>query len=188
MADTQLVEYIGRQVNRVDDVLHTTRVWPMRGSVVEIPAKEVAFYLAHAKEWRVITPEEHASREVAREAASDNLDAVKAVWKDLTLEDLERIRDEIEAEIEVKRSAPVVEVEPVSGHAAPDASADDAASQGAQADRIQRIMAVIRDMDPNDDEQFTQNGSPRVPVVSDRVGFKASFDELGEAMELLNAG
>jgi len=186
--NTVLVEYVGRQKNRVDDVLKTRRVWAARGSALEIPAAEAGFYLMHPKEWQEITPEAYGKREAARNTAAGNVEAVKGVWKDLSIPDLHALRDEISAEIKARESAPVPKPPKAPTTDAPGSTADkDPASRDLAVARMNKIMAVVKDMDPNDPEQYAQQPkhAPRVGVVSDRVGEKVSAAEIAEALALI---
>lgn len=188
-ANTVLVEYLGRQKNRVDDVLKTRRIWPARGSALPIPANEAAHYLAHPKEWGEITPELYAARESAREAATGSVAAVKGVWKDLSIPDLIALRDEVDAEIKARESAPPAKAKTPTTDAPGSTTDTDPESRALAVDRMNKIMSAIKGMDPADPEHYAQKPThaPRVAVVSERVGAKVSAAEIAEAVALIEA-
>ncbi len=188
-----LIEYVGKQRNRADDVLKTPRIWEGPGSAVEVPASEKHAYLAHPGEWREISREDYSRRMKAREAFDAELEEFDDEIEDLTIPDLERLRDRVNTSIEKKQAAiraagatavdkppaPSSDQPPVGGK-----NADDA-SNAASMQRLIQIKAAIEDMDPKNDEHFSgQTGRPYVSAVSEVIGFKVTAQEIDDAMTL----
>lgn len=188
MSKTVLVEYIGRQKNRVDDVLHTNRIWELAGSILPIPAEEAPSYLRHALEWREISTEEASLRDQARGVVAERMAEIKSNWGAMTISDLEALKVDIDARIQEIRDVTVAQaiVAPPAPVNAPvinaaDTTSDDAATAAAAAEKLEKIMAVIKDMDRNNDEEWSNRG-PRVSVVSDRAGFPVRYEDVQLAM------
>lgn len=104
--ETKLIEYVGKQVNRIDDVLRTARIWPKPGSYLEIPAAEAFHYLAHPMEWRETTREELALRADAGAEAEANLTRVLKLADKLPAQALRAAAARlVEAAVEKERAA-----------------------------------------------------------------------------------
>lgn len=194
---TVLVEYIGKQKNRGDDVLNTPRVWPTPGSVVEMPEREAPHYLAHPGEWRTITPEELEQREAARDEVTKTVEALSTSWKSLPLKDLYALNDEIADEIDLREAE-----NRAKGAQAPEKVAEqdeapvstedgDDASKTAASERVQKVMSAIKQLDSNNEDHFAKAGpragSPKTAPVSEIAGFKVTAAEIDEANALLKA-
>lgn len=187
-----LIEYIGKQKNRQDDVLKTARVWKAAGDVIEVPDDQKHYYLLHPMEWRETTASEVDKREKARNSAAKNLKEIKDEWGKLTVADLEGIRDDITAEIIARKAAATKTQAPSAAAKASVASApqlhtgSDDVSKQASANRLLQIREAVKSLDPNDPEHYTgePNKRPRVDAVSEAVGFKVSKDEIEQAQTL----
>lgn len=187
-----LIEYVGRQRNRGDDVLKTGRVWKAAGDVVEVPEDQKHFYLKHPDEWRETSEEAVEKREAARLKAAKNLGEIRGEWEKLTVEDLEQIRDDLNAEIQRRKvesaKAPVVTAETKAKAASAPAlhTGKDEPSKQAAANRLLQVKAAIGSLDHNDPEHYTgePDKRPRVDAVSEAVGFKVSAEEIKAAQAL----
>lgn len=193
---TVLVEYIGKQKNRGDDVLNTPRVWPTPGSVVEMPEREAPHYLAHPGEWRIITTEELEQRDAARSEVEKTVQTLSTSWKSLPLEDLYALNNEIADEIDVREAelrakGAQAKAETPAQDEAPVSTGDgDDASKVAASERIQKVMAAIKQLDPNEKDNFAQSGprkgAPKTGPVSDLAGIDVTAAEIDEAQALLD--
>lgn len=182
-----LIQYIGRQKNRPDDVLKTQRKWKENGSVVEVDDTEAKHYLQHPMEWRSISKEDYASYEQRMEQAREASVHVTSKLAEYSLEQLMLMRGEFDAEVRRRQSklgAPVDQAVAVSASSEPVVMREEAATHQAAADRIAQIRTAISEMDQRDPEQFAKHPRPmwRVAAVSERVGFKVTQNEILEAM------
>lgn len=94
-----LIEYIGKQTNRVDDVLKTSRVWTKAGDVVDVPDVDKHHYLIHAGEWCEITPEEHQAKNAARLDIEARLSSMARIWGALSVPEIKALVARMEEEV-----------------------------------------------------------------------------------------
>lgn len=193
MSGNVLLEYIGRQLRRVDDVLHTKRIWDAAGSVLEVPENEALHYLQHPTEWRVVSREQVNNRLAARQAVEVSMSQVKSQWESLTIADLEQLRGDIDARIAILRAeadalAKAVATAPPADFVV-DTSTGNAGSNDIAIRRTKEIIAAIGELDPNDPDHYAKHPKkmPRVDAVSERVGFKVTGKEVSDAMDLMKA-
>lgn len=193
MSNMALIEYVGKQRNRPDDVLRTARMWKGAGDVVEVPEDQKHFYLAHPLEWRETTAAAVKKREDARLTAEKNLKDIKLSWGELTVADLDGIRDDINTEILARKkraaavpAAPPKDITDKAANAPPLHAGSDGASKQAAANRLIQIREAIKELDTNDPEHYTAepNKRPRVNAVTEAVGFKVTLEEIEQALEL----
>lgn len=191
-----LCQYIGKQLNRVDDTqLKTRRIWKEPGDALEISDIEAPHYLQHPGEWRAISHAEYAKHCAEREQIKETTGEIERKWGDLLLTDLYSMRAQLETEIKRRESASskTQTINPVQAEVA---SAEpvkfdpkDPATIEAAANRMSTIIKAIGTLDKNDPEDWAKTpfSGPRVPRVSEITGFKVSRDEITEAMSLLKA-
>ena len=186
-----LIEYIGKQVNRRDDVLQTSRRWNKAGDVVELPDAEKHFYLAHPGEWRETTAELMKVREDARNVADHSLATLRGAWDSLLLPDLYQARQELDDEIRRREAADVAENDARMAVLASrkreetvaievglsDTQIPDPNSEAGQV-RQEQIKRAISELDRKDPEHFTKAGLPRVGAVREAVGFDVTAEEI----------
>lgn len=97
-----LIEYVGKQTNRVDDVLKSPRVWAKAGDVVEVPDSDKNHYLLHPGEWQEITPEEHQAKNSARLDLEARLNSMARIWEVLTIPEIKTLIDRMKAEVALR--------------------------------------------------------------------------------------
>ena len=191
----RLIQYIGKQQNRVDDVLKTKRVWRRPGDVIEVEDSEAPHYTQHAGEWRAITTEQHEAHLAERAVIEETVASTTSAWAQLSLDDLYGMRDQLAAEIKLREDAKsqaqgLNEVEAKAASSQPvDHPKDDPAAAGAAAERMKAIIEAINNLDRNDPADWAKgaNEGPRVARVTEITGFKVSKAEITEALELMAA-
>lgn len=188
MQKKALIQYIGRAVPRVDDVLRTDRVWTKTNDILEVPADQAAHYTNHPLEWREITPSEAEQREQAKQLVAGLVNRIKIEWAPMTVEDLQELKADIDLRIADINAGRVelseAKLEPPKAiNGAEALQSEDAATRALGEQRIIEIARVLGTMDPKDKDQWTVKG-PRVPVVSEKYGQKVASDEIAEALKL----
>lgn len=167
MSETRLIEYIGKQANRVDDVLRTRRIWPAAGSVLEIPAAEAPRYTEYPTEWRETTREELEQRKDLKQAARDTAAKLLALADKLPATDLREVADALRAEALKREQTEDATRSAESAQRVAEAKAREATAEvtGQHADtsggegseytqkRLDDIVNAAREIDLNDSEK-----------------------------------
>lgn len=183
-----MIQYVGRAVPRVDDVLKTDRVWDKVNAIVEVPEDQAGYYLQHPLEWREITPDEAFQRMQAKAEVDQLVLKIKREWSPMTIEDLEELKTDIDVRIEEIRqgrieiaSKPAAPVAQIDGAEA--LASDDEATRALGTQKIEAVARVLGTMDPKDKDQWTFRG-PKLAVVTELAGQKVTTAEIKLALEL----
>lgn len=188
-ASVALIQYVGKQPRKRDNVRDSGREWPGPGSVLEVPLAEKHSYLAHPGEWQEITTEQLALQKQAADQSRTVAQELGDLIQQMDEGSLTEILDVVQRALHARRSTaaaragtppppPLAPVEPPQAKDEPPAVAPE---QKQSADRVDQIVRVVRELDPKNPEHYTKNGLPRVGVVEEILKYDVTADEVEAA-------
>lgn len=154
------VYYVGRNREKIDNVLNTHRIWPGRGSMLEVPQSDANVYvIRHPDVWSFNPPADDVPEVVIVQAPTDpdiNHVGPEPAKLGTTANPAPRKTD----------AQPIPEIDPEA--------------------RDELLEAAILALDPaNTDDDYTKQGVPRVAKVSEIMEGPVTADEIDKAFQRL---
>lgn len=191
--ETKLIEYIGKQINRVDDVLHTARRWPKPGAVLEIPVIEALRYLDYPTEWREVTKSELTLRADAEKHAQATLTKLVDISSSLpasalreaaqTLNRLAVEREQQEAADRAKKSREIADAAALLKRSGAVKATEGTGGSEYSEKRLNDIRKAMDDVDLNDREKMSAHGVPLPAAFEELLNFVPTEGEIEAALK-----